>query len=515
MTATRASLKRIGNIFPIALSLLIAACGGGGGGGGADVTPAPSSGGEWRGLITYKGTLRSGLYSYEEGKAVVAFQYSSADSDAFRNVFSIPRGTVTGMIEGGGFDPLTSAPCVFVASSVLSVPINNINFNYGYLDFNYDFPPPTYNGAVSSTTSGTVAFTTTCPSLPPPTPGYVTLGWFTTDLENYDGSDNIFGTFTVDSGGFGGITWEWNLTHYDTVSSGSIVGIGEIYTSNVSGNFITVHDRLASGNVAPVRTISGAATGLSFPQGVAVDLGHNEIIAANYSGNSIKVYARTASGNVSPLRTIMGASTGLNGPANIAVDTTNDEIVVANYGNNSIAVFSRTASGNVAPLRSIAGLATGLNRPADIEVDAGSDEIIAANLFGNSIAVFSRTASGNVSPLRTISGSSTGLSDPDGIAVDTMHNEIFVANGDNVIRVYGRTAGGNVAPLRTISGASTALISPLDIAVDTMNNEIIVANGDNAIRVYGRTASGNVAPLRTISGAATGLSGPWGIALLN
>src|SRR5437867_531943 len=38
MTATRASLKGIGNIFPIALSLLIAACGGGGGGGGGGGT---------------------------------------------------------------------------------------------------------------------------------------------------------------------------------------------------------------------------------------------------------------------------------------------------------------------------------------------------------------------------------------------------------------------------------------------------------------------------------------------
>src|SRR5712691_6550686 len=69
MTATRESLQGIGNILPIALSLLIAACGGGGGGsGGGGGGAAPATGGEWRGVVTSKGTLRSGLYFYQEEK---------------------------------------------------------------------------------------------------------------------------------------------------------------------------------------------------------------------------------------------------------------------------------------------------------------------------------------------------------------------------------------------------------------------------------------------------------------
>ncbi|HMA29924.1 MAG TPA: hypothetical protein VKS23_08670, partial [Thermoanaerobaculia bacterium] len=67
------------------------------------------------------------------------------------------------------------------------------------------------------------------------------------------------------------------------------------------------------------------------------------------SGNSIMVYARTANGNVAPLRTIAGAATGLNAPDGLAVDTVNNELVVANQG-NSVTVYARTANGNVAPL---------------------------------------------------------------------------------------------------------------------------------------------------------------------
>src|SRR5712692_2036636 len=123
MTATRASLKGIGNIFLIALSLLIAACGGGGGG-GPDATPAPSSGGEWRGLITFKGTLREGLYDYQEGKAPVTFKYSSADSTSTHKTYNIVEGAVTGMHEVGTINTLTGGVS-YVASPATSGSINS------------------------------------------------------------------------------------------------------------------------------------------------------------------------------------------------------------------------------------------------------------------------------------------------------------------------------------------------------------------------------------------------------
>jgi hypothetical protein len=272
-----------------------------------------------------------------------------------------------------------------------------------------------------------------------------------------------------------------------------------------SGGSVTTYSRTANGNFTPLRIISGDATGLSNPAGLALDAVNNEILVANIS--SITVYSQAASGNAPPLRTISGAATGLAQPIGLAVDTLNDEILVANV--SSITVYSRTASGNVAPLRTISGASTGLMDPFGLAVDTVNNEVLVANFGGNTITAYSRTADGDVAPRRTISGAATGLARPIGLAVDTVNNEILAANASS-ITAYSRTADGDVAPLRPpISGELTQLDRPLGLSIDAVNNEMLVANlGSNAVTVYGRTASGNAAPLRVISGPGTELKGP-------
>ena len=292
----------------------------------------------------------------------------------------------------------------------------------------------------------------------------------------------------------------------------------ELFVTNGGGDTVTVYARTANGNMAPLRTISGGATGLSTPRGLAVDTVNNELAVANGGTGgspSITVYALTANGNVAPLRTISGAATGLTvNTVGLAVDTVNNEFFVAIGAvlSPSVLVFARTANGNVAPLRTISGAATGLNSPYGVAVDIVNNEVAVTNLSGNSVTVYARTANGNASPLRTISGAATGLNGSTGLAVDTVNNELVVSSiFGNSVTVYARTANGNVAPLRTISGAATGLNGPLGNAVDTVNNELAVANfvpGNSAVTVYARTANGNVAPLRTLQGAATGLNIP-------
>lgn len=279
----------------------------------------------------------------------------------------------------------------------------------------------------------------------------------------------------------------------------------EIFVTNASNNSVTVYAQTANGNAAPLRTISGISTGLSVPQGVAVDTVHDEVSVMNAGASSLTVFARAANGDVPPLRTISGAATGLSSGRGVSVDTAHDEIVVAS--GSAIRVYSRTASGNVAPLRSIAGTTTLLNNPQGLVVDTANDELVVVNV-NNLITVYARTANGNVAPLRTLSGAATLLNSPRGLALDTVHDEIVVANAlSPSLTVYARTALGNTAPLRTISGASTLLMTPIGVAEDGLHTEISVANFPGFVSVYGRTASGNAAPLRTISGAATGMSG--------
>jgi hypothetical protein len=86
----------------------------------------------------------------------------------------------------------------------------------------------------------------------------------------------------------------------------------------------------------------------------------DELFVANTGANAITVYGRTASGNVAPLRTLIGGATGLNQPISVVADTVNNELVVGNWGNNSITVYSLAATGNTAPIRTLAGAATGL-----------------------------------------------------------------------------------------------------------------------------------------------------------
>jgi hypothetical protein len=107
---------------------------------------------------------------------------------------------------------------------------------------------------------------------------------------------------------------------------------------------------------------------------VAVDTVNNELAVSNIFaiGNSVTVYARTANGNVAPLRTLSGGATGLNNLHGPAVDTVNNELAVANTDSNSVTVYARTANGNVAPLRTLVGAATGLNSPTSLAITVGA-----------------------------------------------------------------------------------------------------------------------------------------------
>jgi len=93
----------------------------------------------------------------------------------------------------------------------------------------------------------------------------------------------------------------------------------ELFVTNFNNNSVTVYSRTASGDTAPLRTLSGAATGLSQPAGVALDLTNNELVVANDNINLVTVYTRTATGNTAPLRTLTGAATGLTGLFGVAV----------------------------------------------------------------------------------------------------------------------------------------------------------------------------------------------------
>lgn len=291
----------------------------------------------------------------------------------------------------------------------------------------------------------------------------------------------------------------------------------ELFVSNSNSNAITVYARTASGNTAPIRVLQGAATALSSPSGIAVDLVNDELIVANKTAPySVTIYPRTASGNTAPLRTITGNLTTLDDPRGVAVDPLHGEFSVANRAGFSVTTWARTANGNVAPLRALR-TPMAFSNPWGVLVDVVHDEIAVAN-NGNFISVFPRLGDGMVPPSRTFSGSNTGFNGgPIGIALDLANDEyvvttpFFEAQFQPALLWFPRLPGGNVAPNRAIGGppSTTQLAQPNGVVVDANGAEIVTANSlGNSVTVHSRFLTGVAPPLRVLVGAATQLNNP-------
>lgn len=174
----------------------------------------------------------------------------------------------------------------------------------------------------------------------------------------------------------------------------------------------------ATGNVAPVAVIRGILTGLNSTRFVLLDVIANRLYVANFGGNSILIFNEigTKTGNVAPDRTIAGAATTLNGPLDVALDAARNLLYVSNATANAILVFDNaaTVNGNVAPVRTITGSNTGLNVNNGLLLDPLNNRLYIANLDGNSVIVFdsASTQSGNAPPARTLTGASTQLLKP-------------------------------------------------------------------------------------------------------
>jgi uncharacterized protein YjiK len=305
-----------------------------------------------------------------------------------------------------------------------------------------------------------------------------------------------------------------------------------IYVSNsgVDGNpsySVAVYPAGSTGQVPPSAVISGSATGLDVPEGIALDGTGNIYVANDGSNNSdadsVTVYPKGSTGNAAPSVVISGANTGLSDPQGIAVDG-GGNIYVTN-SNNTVTVYPVGSTGNAVPSATIRGFSTGLYDPIGIAVDSSNIYVAnGGNGGNNAVTVYPVGSSGNATPSATISGANTGLWDPSGIAVDG-GGSIYVTNGSysSTVTVYPKGSTGNATPT-TISGFGTALDDPVAIAIDSGGN-IYVANdgsqnGDSdTVTTYPAASTGNATPTTIINGefamTNNGMDEPVGIALDN
>src|SRR6516225_5780858 len=142
---------------------------------------------------------------------------------------------------------------------------------------------------------------------------------------------------------------------------------GELFLSVQYPPQVAIYSKTASGDDKPLRLIQGPKTRFSDVHGIAID-SKNKLLYVTSWGNvsdyrvagsgrfeppSISVYPTTANGDTAPLRTIQGPKTRLSYPAGVFVDAKNKEVWASNLGNSTATVYPLIADGDVAPLRVI------------------------------------------------------------------------------------------------------------------------------------------------------------------
>ncbi len=226
----------------------------------------------------------------------------------------------------------------------------------------------------------------------------------------------------------------------------------------------------------PVTTL--VSSGLSVPEGVAVDAAGNVYIADTF-GSAIDEW----DASLQLLGTLV--SSGLLFPEGVAVDTLGN-VYIADTNNSAIKEWN-------ASTRQVSTLvSSGLSGPTAVAVDAAGNVYI-ADTNNNALKEWN-AATGQVSTLV-----SSGLSGPMGVAVDAAGNVYVADTFDSAIKEWNASTG-QVSTL-----VSSGLNAPGGVAVDGSGNVYI---SDNSGLKEWSASTGQVSTL-----VSSGLRGPFGLAV--
>ena len=163
---------------------------------------------------------------------------------------------------------------------------------------------------------------------------------------------------------------------------------------------LLVFNRTDSGNTAPKRMLKGTNTQFgNYASGLAYDAAAHKLYIGAYTTNPdlsrsarVLVFDDSANGDVAPLSSIAGAATGLELSATssiggLAIDPEHQHLIVSvsDYNaaaGNKLLVFALGASGNTAPLQTITGALTGLPKSIGAPIWVSSERIFANGFEG-------------------------------------------------------------------------------------------------------------------------------------
>lgn len=266
---------------------------------------------------------------------------------------------------------------------------------------------------------------------------------------------------------------------------------------------IAVFARLANGDTAPTRLITGQNTRLGRTiHGLAYDPVRDEIFAPNALADAVLVFRAGASGAEHPLRVIQGPHTHLVTPHAVSLDLQNREILVASLTGRRINVFRWNADGDATPVRVIEGPKTELGHVVGLAVDPERNLLAVANT--HEILIFNRNDNGDVPPRARIAGPKTGITD-EPWQMEFYRGRIYLAASNHFhqnlyegvtlrpdvrevpddpwlnpvlgfLGVWNITDNGDVAPLAMIRGPFSGLLHPVGLALNPKAGEIYLSD---------------------------------------
>lgn len=218
----------------------------------------------------------------------------------------------------------------------------------------------------------------------------------------------------------------------------------------------------AEGNTPPGRILVGPATELVSPVQAYVETTADELYVLDRGSNMVLVYpmASTIDGDVAPVRRIGGANSGINSPASFLFRESSGQMVVINP--NEILTFETftTASGDPAPVGRVGGGGTTFSNLVFAVIDSAGG-LIAVDSGTSSILYFEsfQFDQSGVAPTRTIVGGNTGIVTPGQFSLTT-GGDLYLANGTEVLFFQSvTTLEGNVFPNRRFSAVGPTLQS--------------------------------------------------------
>ncbi len=352
----------------------------------------------------------------------------------------------------------------------------------------------------------------------------------------------------LDSAGFTGRGGHYWVTVYDSVSCGDVppsrvlrvrppnglqpdslslddegaLSVNLVPHVSSGQSSITVYPSGASGNVAPMRILSGPRTGLRQPESLAVDRDGRLYVVNAYRGDrddTVRVFAPGAKGDAAPVHLIAGPNSRILIPVSLGIDR-DDRLYVGSRGltaggpPSTVTVYQPGAVGDATPLRVLAegnwqdGMVNpdrlGFGRQDSLYVQSASV-----------VSVFAPRANGAVEPARSIFRRVPGR----GFA--TIHSPrmfvlgpgdtMFAVSKDTVM-VYAPGYSATEPPVRWIAGPRSGLRDVVDIALDADGWLYVLLRGARwnkpLIHVFHPGAQGDAPPARAITGSRTRLGIP-------